>query len=213
MNDLIEKLEKISLNEKGRNTKVEKIEIHEKKFLGKNVEALKIFATNYKDLHDLADKMDFKEIDKRRGYDLGFITHYIIEKKLNPLEWYEIEGEMLHNSDKFNGIDSSLNVDFCIELKSLKKLPEEKNKFTPKVLAYDIEAKELEIGGGEILMISLCGKNFKKVLTWKGSSRKSFVEKFKDEKEMLEGFVKHVKDFSKLHTVSSQGSRIFLRIS
>ena len=196
VNDLIEKLEKISLNEKGRNTKVEKIEIHEKKFLGKNVEALKIFATNYKDLHDLADKMDFKEIDKRRGYDLGFITHYIIEKKLNPLEWYEIEGEMLHNSDKFNGIDSSLNVDFCIELKSLKKLPEEKNKFTPKVLAYDIEAKELEIGGGEILMISLCGKNFKKVLTWKGSSRKSFVEKFKDEKEMLEGFVKHVKDFS-----------------
>jgi DNA polymerase I/DNA polymerase-2 len=198
INDLIEKIDKISLDEKGRKTKVEKIEIHDKKFLGKDVEALKILATNYKDLHDLADKLDFEEIEKRRGYDLGFITHYIIEKKLNPLEWYEIEGEMLHNSDKFGGIDSNLEVDFCIELKTLKKIPDK--KFIPKILAYDIEAKELELGKGEILMISLFGENFKKVLTWKGKdenpSKKTFVEKFKDEKEMLEAFVRYIKQFS-----------------
>ena len=48
---------------------------------------------------------------------------------------------MLNNSDKFGGIDSNLEVDFCIELKSLKKIPEEKKKFIPKILAYDIEAK------------------------------------------------------------------------
>ena len=52
INDLIEKINKISLEEKGRKTKVEKVEIHDKNFLGKKVEALKIFATNYKDLHD-----------------------------------------------------------------------------------------------------------------------------------------------------------------
>lgn len=196
LSDLIEEINKISLEEKGRKTKVEKIEIHEKKFLGKKVEALKIFATNYKDLHDIADKLDFKEIEKRRGYDLGFITHYIIEKKISPLEWYEIEGEMLNNSNKFGGIDSNLEVDFCVELSSLKKLPDEKKKFSPKILAYDIEAKELEIGKGEILMISLYGENFKKVLTCKEPSKKEFVEKFKDEKEMLEGFVKQVKEFS-----------------
>jgi DNA polymerase elongation subunit (family B) len=192
--DLIEKIDKIKLEENGRKTKVEKVEIHEKNFLGKKVEALKIFATNYKDLHDIADKLDFEEIDKRRGYDLGFITHYIIEKKLNPLEWYEIEGEMLHNSDKFGGIDANMNVDFCIALNSLKKIQDK--KFTPKVLAYDIEVKELELGKGEILMISLYGENFKKVLTWKDPSKKSFVEKFKDEKEMLEAFAKHIKDYS-----------------
>ncbi|MGY4884516.1 MAG: DNA polymerase domain-containing protein [Nanobdellota archaeon] len=196
VNNLIESIKQISLDEKGRKTKVEKIEIHEKKFLGKKVEALKIFATNYKDLHDLADKLDFEEIDKRRGYDLGFITHYIIERKLNPLQWYEIEGEMLHNSDKFGGIDSNLQLDFCIELKSLKKLAEEKKRFTPKIIAYDIEAKELELGKGEILMISLYGENFKKVLTWKDSSKKSFVEKFKDEKEMIEAFTKNIQELS-----------------
>ena len=194
VNDLIEKISKIKLDEKGRKTKVEKVETHNKKFLGEDVEALKIFATNYKDLHDLADKLDFEEIDKRRGYDLGFITHYIIEKKLNPLEWYEVEGEMLHNSDKFGGIDANLQVDFCIELKSIKIIPDK--KFTPKILAYDIEVKELELGKGEIIMISLYGHNFKKVLTWKDQSKKQFVEKFKDEKEMLDAFVKHIKDYS-----------------
>jgi DNA polymerase I/DNA polymerase-2 len=198
LGDLIEKVDKISLDEKSRKTKVERIEIHDKRFLGKKVEALKIFATNYKDLHDLANKLNFEEIEKRRGYDLGFITHYINEKKLNPLEWYEIEGEMLNNSNKFGGIDSSLEVDFCIECNSLKKIPEDKNKikFSPKVLAYDIEARELELGKGEILMISLYGKNFKKVLTSKESSKKTFVEKFKDEKAMLEGFVNEIKKYS-----------------
>jgi DNA polymerase I/DNA polymerase-2 len=195
--DLIERINKIKLEEKGRKTKVEKVEIHEKNFLGKKIEALKIFSTNYKDLHDLADKLDFEEIDKRRGYDLGFITHYIVEKKINPLEWHEIEGEMLHNSNKFGGVDSNLEVDFCIELKSIKNIQEKNNKkFIPKILAYDIEAQELEIGKGEILMISLYGENFKKVLTWKEPSKKSFVESFKDEKEMLEGFVKNIKEYS-----------------
>jgi len=68
------------LDSKGRNTKVESVELHEKKFLGKKVKALKVFATNYKDLHEIANKLDFSEIEKRRGYDLGLTTHYIIEK-------------------------------------------------------------------------------------------------------------------------------------
>lgn len=196
LGDLVEKIEKINLEQSSRKTKIERIEIHEKKFLGKPVEAIKIFTTNYKDLRDLANKLDFKEITKRRGYDLGFITHYIIEKKLSPLEWYEVEGEMLHNSDKFGGIDSTLKVDFCIKLKSLKKISGEKEKFTPNIVAYDIEAKELELGKGEISMISLYGKNIKKVLTCKESSKKNYVEKFKDEKEMLEGFVNEIEKHS-----------------
>ena len=88
INNLIEKIKKIELDIKDRKTKVEQVELHEKNFLGKKVSALKIFATNYKDLHDIADRLGFKEIVKRRGYDLGFVTHYIIEKKINPLQYY-----------------------------------------------------------------------------------------------------------------------------
>ena len=85
-----EKIEKIKIENAGRQTKVIKTEIHDKNFLGKSVKAIKIFITNYKDAHAIADEIGMKEIDKRRGYDLNFITQYIIERKLKPLNWYKI---------------------------------------------------------------------------------------------------------------------------
>jgi len=189
---LIQKISKIELNIKGRKTKVEKIELKDKKFLEQPVQALKVYATNYKDLHDIANKLDYPEIEKRRGYDLGYTTHYIIEKKLEPLNWYEVEGEMLNNSNEFGGIDSTLHTDFVIKLNSFKKLKEK--AFTPKVLAYDIETDELQIGQGEILMISLVGKDFQKVITWKKSKTKQkYVEFVEDEKELLQKFCEYIK--------------------
>jgi len=223
--ELIEKIKKIKINSKDRQTKIEKIEIHGKNFLGKKAKALKIFATNYKDLHEIANHLDMPEIEKRRGYDLGFVTHYIIEKKISPLCWYEITGEMLNNSQEFGGIDSGLDVDFCIKLETAKKIKDE--EFTPKVLAYDIETDKLEIGKGEILMISLVSNDFKKVLTWKkpgkiddshatfdrgkekschsafrGESARetrsslAFVEYVKDESDLIEKFVEYVRKIS-----------------
>ncbi len=194
--ELISSIEKITLDVKGRQTRVEKVEIHDKKFLGKPVKALKIFATNYKDLHDIADKLDFPEIEKRRGYDLGFITHYIIEKKLNPLYWYEISGEEISNSLEIGGIGKSIETDQCILLKKHKDI--EKKEFSPKILAYDIETDDIKIGKGEILMVSLVSDNFKKVITWKGNPKNkiSGVEYVKNEAELIERFVENVKKIS-----------------
>jgi len=209
---LKEKIGKIQLDKKGRKTRVEKVELHEKKFLGKDVKALKVFATNYKDLHDVAGELGMPEIEKRRGYDLGFISHYIMEKKVNPLCWYEINGEILNNSLEFGGIDSSLNVDLCIKVDSIKQL--ENKDFSPKILAFDVEADELKIGEGEILMISFVSENFKKVITWKnkpdwirrdsklkgevdkGNLGSHYVEYVKDEAELLEKFAEVVKKIS-----------------
>ncbi len=193
--EITKKIEKIKLDLKGRKTCVEKTELHEKKFLGKKVKAIKIFATNYKDLHDIAEHVGMPEIEKRRGYDLGFNTHYIIEKKLNPLCWYEIEGESLDNSQDFGGIGMALDVDICIKPTSLK--PIKKEAIKPKVLAFDIEVDELQIGKGEILMVSLVSDNFKKVITWKKCPKKPiYVEYVKDEAELLERFVEVVKEIS-----------------
>ena len=193
---LLEKIKKIKLDIKGRQTKVENVELHDKNYLGKKVKALKIFATNYKDLHDIADKLGMPEIEKRRGYDLGFITHYIIEKKLNPLSWYKISGEVLNNSEEFGGIDMNLDVDFCIKLESATKIL--KTEFNPKILCYDIETDDLKIGGGEILMVSLVSDDFKKVITWKKSphTKLNYVEYVKDEAELLERFVEYVRAIS-----------------
>ncbi len=191
---LQEKIEKIKLDVKGRKTRVEKTEIHEKNFLGKKVRTIKIFATNYKDLHDIADKLGMPEIEKRRGYDIGFISHYIIEKKLNPLCWYEVEGKILDNTLEFGGIADSLKVDLCIKADSLTPLKRE--GFSPKFLAFDIECDEFKIGEGEILMISMVSEGFKKVITWKKDREFPEVEYVKDEAELLERFAEIIKKIS-----------------
>ncbi len=200
---LTEKIKKIKLDVNGRQTEVEKVELHEKNFLGKKVKALKIFATNYKDLHEIADHLDFPEIEIRRGYDLGFITHYIIEKNFVPLNWYEISGEVLDNSDEFGKIGMHLEVDTCLKLKEKKDAANQGKEagFEPKVLAYDIETDEIKVGEGEILMVSLVSKNFRKVIAWKKSGiavgkKHDYVEYVKDEAELLETFVKYVKQIS-----------------
>jgi DNA polymerase I/DNA polymerase-2 len=190
-----EKIEKIKIENAGRQSKVIKTELHNKNFLGKDVKAIKVFITNYKDAHAIADEIGMKEVDKRRGYDLNYITQYIIERKLKPLQWYEVEGEVLNNSEKFGGLDMNLDADICLEVSKIKQIDSPKN-FSPKILAYDIEADELEIGKGEILMISLVGETFKKVLSWKKDSKKDYVEHYKDEADMLEAFVKYVKEYA-----------------
>jgi len=223
---LLAKINKIQLNIRGRKTKVEKTELKDKNFLGKKVKAIKIFVTNYKDAHDVADHLGLPEIELRRGYDLKFITHYIIEKKINPLCWYEIEGEI---EDRW-GIEN-LDVDLCIRLdktSKVRKIDKKKRAdlvnslinsgrggrgadggnlnvraikheppWSPKTLTYDIEVDELKIGKGEILMVSLVGENFKKVITWKHPKYKSdYVEHVKDEAELIEKFTEYVRKIS-----------------
>jgi DNA polymerase I/DNA polymerase-2 len=205
---LIKKISKIKVKSANRETKVEDVEIHDKNFLDKPVKVLKIFATNYKDLHDIADHLGVSEIINRRGYDLGFITHYIIEKELCPLRWYEIQGKEVSESSEFGGIGKALDVDFCIKLENHKEIKDK--AFKPKILAYDIETDEIKIGQGEILMVSLVSDNFKKVITWKNSPREGgrgdgggknikglpYVEYVKNEAELIEKFISHVRKIS-----------------
>jgi len=188
---ICKKIERIKVSGKTRDSRVLKTEVHEKNFLSKKVKAVKVFITNYKDAHAIVNEIGFKEVEKRRGYDLGFITKYIIERKLKPLNWYSIDGELLGNED-IGGI-ANLDVDLCLRVENINEI--EKEEFVPKVLAYDIETDEFEIGKGNIVLISLVGKNFKKVLSWKKDSKKPYVEKCKDEADMLEKFINYVKEY------------------
>ncbi len=192
---LIKKIEKLKVKIASRETKVEKVELHNKKSLGQDVKALKIFITNHKDAHAIADQMGFQEIEKRREYDISLVSKYIMSRGLKPLRWYELEGELLNNSFDFSGIDSAIDVDLCIKLRKSNPAPE--NQFKPKILSFDLETDEFEIGKGNVLMISLYGENFKKVLTWKKCDLKQdYVECFKDEADMLEKFIDYVKFYS-----------------
>lgn len=186
--EITSKIEKISIKDT-RNIKVLKTELKEKKFLGNKVKAIKIYINNHKDLDKIAEKIKFKEIEHTREQDISFITRYIIEKGVSPLNWIKVSGEILNNSQEFAGIDNNLNVDIVLKAEKFTQV-EKQESFKPKLIAFDIETDEFEIGKGEILMISLYGEGIKKVLTHKKSPNLPYIQKLKNEKEMLEEFAK-----------------------
>jgi len=188
-------IEKIEIKKSSRVTRVLRTEILEKKFLGRKVKAIRVFVTNHKDAHDIASAIgDLKEIEFRREYDIPIISKYIKEKKVEPLRWYSVEGDVLGNRE-FGGIAEGLNLEHCVFAKRI--LPSKKTRsFEPKILAYDIETDDSELGKGKILMISLYGEGIRRVLTWKKSkNRQKYVEFFEDEKAMLEKFVELVNTY------------------
>ncbi len=192
---VVKKIEGIEVSKASRTSKVLKTEVVDKKFLGKDVKAIRVFVTNHKDLHDVASEIgDMKEIEVRREYDLQIISKYIKENGVDPLMWHSVEGDIL-GVDDFGGIADAFDVDICVGAKKIMKLKEEK-EFKPKILAYDIETDDVELGKGEILMVSLYGEGIKKVLTWKKCDKvQDYVECFKDEGEMIEKFVEYVNEY------------------
>lgn len=199
---LKEEILSIRVSNTTRTSSVVKVELHEKKFLGKVVNALKIFITNYKDAAAFADQLDFDIIDKRREHDLGTITRYVMDKKIIPFTKYRVVGSPCDNND-FGGLPSTINSDFVIKSESFSSISDEENDFSPSILACDIEVDDLEIGKGKILMISVHGKDhrgvFSKVFSFgkhASSCGLEFVVDCKTEEGMLEEFISFIKDFS-----------------
>lgn len=191
---VMEKIGKIKVEKSSRKSCVEKVELCSKKFLGKKVKAIRIFVTNYKDMHSVASEIGFEEVVKRREYDVPLLTKYIIEKDLKPLVWCDVDGDLLNNSPDFGGADSVYDFG-CFKINKISET--EQVDFKPRILAYDIEVGDLEIGKSKILMVSLYGDDFKKVLTCEDCDKKqNYVECFIDEADMIEAFVKCVKEYS-----------------
>ncbi len=182
---LLEKVRKI--------TGIKGVEIIEKKYLEKPVRAIKIYCEHNR-MQDISDEIKTLADAETRERDINQITRYIIERKIKPLTWYEIQGELLEKTE-LSGLAFALDADFTIKLEKATET-EKQEDFEPRVLAFDIEAEEFEIGKGKILMISLVSENFRKVLTWKKTSVKAEkqieVEFVKDEKELIEKFAGYI---------------------
>lgn len=176
---------------KAEKGKVIKTKFENKKFLGEDVKAIKIFVDNTRYSNDISEKLKVKEIASIKENDINFTTRYIIEKKLTPLSWYKVSGDII-TSEEFDGINKILEVDLVMKADSISLLKEQL-KFEPKVLAFDIETDELEIGKGEILMLSVYSKGIKKIITHKSNDSKDFILKVKNEKEVLEKFIEIIK--------------------
>ncbi|MEK6871690.1 MAG: DNA-directed DNA polymerase [Nanoarchaeota archaeon] len=196
IDEIRKKIEKITIKNNNRESHVLKTELRDKKFLGKSVQAIKVYISNHKDAYEISQKIEEREIDKIREYDLTFITRYILERKIKPLQWCEIDGVLLNNSPEYGGVDRSFDFQLCLKAEKIKQISlDAQREYKPKMLAYDIETDEFEIGKGEIVMISLVGENFKKVFSWKKNTKKEYVQHCKNELDMLEKFVHTVKEY------------------
>jgi len=165
--------------------KVLQVETVEKEFLGKSKKLLKIIVESPRDVYNIRQEVkEWPENQEEYEYAISFYQRYLIDKKIKPMEWIEVEGE--ETSDKKHQVDRTINA------KSVK--PIELNKDTKfNILAFDIEMAE-EKGEEKTIMISFVGNDgFKKVLTtWEEETCK-WVEILPDEKTMLERFVETVK--------------------
>ena len=188
---LISHIESIEVGKADRKSKIEKIEIKEKNYLGKRVNAINVFVTNHKDLHDVATEIGESEIiESRREYDINILSKYIIHSGFEPLKWYNVNADLI-SGDEYGALASNLNVDLCLHLNTFKET--EDKPFHPKVFAYDIETDDI-LGKGKILMISVYGTDYQRVFTLKKTKNQpSYVQKYDNEAEMIEGFVDAIK--------------------
>jgi len=186
-----EKVKKAEFEHSSRTVRIPEVKIVTKSFMGREMEMLQVFLNNPQDINSVKDGLrEFKEIDHKKEMDINFITRYIIEKDVKPLIWHDVEGS------EVNGLEyGDLDVDIILEAQKITP-SDNQTEFKPRILAFDIETTEFELGKGEIIMLSLADDKVQKVFTWKKfKDPPKEVEFVKDEAELIERFISFVEEY------------------
>lgn len=163
-----------------------RVEMDEMRYLASPRKVFRVFARKPADIRKLRDAVkEWGDIRAQYEYAVSFYKRYMIDKGIVPMEWLEVEGEVIEGDEGFR-------ADRVIEAGNLK--PVREDSLPPlRVLAFDIETAE-DRGTDKVIMVSIMdSRKFSRVLTYKGK-RKKGVEVLRDEKAMLERFVKLVKE-------------------
>ncbi len=153
---------------------VKNIEAVDKRLFGKPVRVLKVVVGHPQDVPKIRDSIrNIPGVDDIFEHNILFASRYLIDKKIAPMTWLDIEGK------KVSGEAIS------------KKITPIEGDFLPKVMAFDIETYN-PVGAPReqedpIIMISLAtNTGLKKVLTWKKPTGDfEYVEVLEDEKAVL----------------------------
>ncbi|MBS3149561.1 hypothetical protein J4455_02595 [Candidatus Woesearchaeota archaeon] len=192
---LIGQISLLSYEEDNSRFFVTKIEQVKKKVLRKEIDALKIYVNHPSAVPQLKREVKLiNGIKEIREADLLFIRRYLIDKNLVPSLLTKVEGDLIERSD--------LNVDLVIRAKDIKQVISTESNEKLKLLAFDIEVYTLENqypsdNKDPILMISLVGDNFQKVITWKEfKTDKDYIEFVKNESELILKFKEILLDYN-----------------
>lgn len=191
-------IQAVTSESRGRIIRVTRTEIHEKKYIGKEVTVIKIYTSIPKDVPILAREIkSIGGVVSVNEYDIRFVRRYLIDNDLTPITVTEAEGDFITQRAKVPVFRAS----------SIKHISNDSIK-SLKILAFDIETynphgKAVLPDINPIVMISLYGKelgsneeSFKKVLTWKRFNNKlSYIEFLKSEADMLVKFKEMIETF------------------
>ena len=194
MKDLVE-LEK---QEELEFTKLEKVL---KKDFQVPTEFIKISFNHPQDVPKYRDKIwDLDSVKQLREHDIPFYRRYLIDKGLVPMAELELEGELI---DSFETIDTD---DDSLEILKLNKAPKTANTDFQqfRMMSFDLEVRNPHgmpnPDEDEIIMIGIDSNvGVRKVISTKGDEFEHdpemyFIEKVDSEKEMIESFIKTVKE-------------------
>ncbi len=177
----------LKIRDEEQDVYVTKTEMHEKHYLGKLVNALKVFYNNPKKINYILDKLDNNL--NRAEIDINFSKRYLFNKGISMMTSTKAEGDLSHEED----------FDYCIK----GSLKQESQEFldNPRVLSVDIEVYGSHGGidkvkNDPIIMIGIYGQDLKKVLTWKKFDAQDYVEILESEAEMIERFIEIIKNYS-----------------
>ncbi len=153
---------------------------------------LKVFCLKPQDTTKARDII--KMLEKARGgsgvvedeyeYQMGFYRSYLLDKGVSCMNWIEVDAE-----------ETTADLDTEVVLKARSVKPSEENPLQLKVLAFDTEVVEQKRGERSLVMVSLYGKDLRKVITYQKSSFPDYVEVVSDEKSLIERFVETVKEY------------------
>ncbi len=163
--------------------RITRVEGHRKSFLGKEVNAKKVFVRTPSDVPEVRGK--FKSLEA----DIPFTRRFLIDRRITPLLSYEAECEIV-KSDYKAEVFAAKKVSYVSD--DIPKL---------RVLAIDIEThtrigKEILPENDPVIMIAVYGEGLKKVLTWKHfDTSLDYVEVVDSEVELIERFGKIVEEY------------------
>ncbi|MBR5954274.1 MAG: DNA polymerase, partial [Methanobrevibacter sp.] len=201
LNDIdkcVKDLEELEKEEEIAFTKLEKVL---KKDFQVTTEFVKLSFNHPQDVPKYRDKIwDLDSVKQLREHDIPFYRRYLIDNGLVPMAELELEGELL---DSFETIDTD---DESLEILKLNMPPKTANTDFQqfRMMSFDLEVRNPHgmpnPNEDEIIMIGIDSNvGVRKVISTKGDEFENdpemyFIEKVDSEKEMIEAFIKTVKE-------------------
>ena len=164
-------------------------------------EFIKISFNHPQDVPKYRDKIwDLDSVKQLREHDIPFYRRYLIDNGLVPMAELELEGELI---DSFETIDTD---DDSLEILKLSDSPKTANTDFQqfRMMSFDLEVRNPHgmpnPNEDEIIMIGIDSNvGVRKVISTKGDEFENdpemyFIEKVDSEKEMIESFIRTVKE-------------------